>query len=378
MPFSAATSQDGMTAPLIDGGRGSAADFAKLGTKARGAFVLIEQDELKDVDGLFAEYNLTAEIEPRAFDAGVAGLVYIGSRASAILYRHNVSVGAKNTRPMMVIERDGGLRALRLLHDGTPLTLTARLNLDVGGPYESYNVIGEIPGAAKPDEIVIVGAHLDAWDLGDGALDNGANVAMLIDVARQFKRLGIRPQRTIRFALWNGEEQGMEGSFGYARSHDGELDHHVMAASFDIGCGRINGFFTGGRPALVPLVEKAIKPVEGFGPFTQTDVPIVGTDNFDFMLQGVANIVANQEAATYGPNYHARSDTYDKCDTRIVRQNAVVAAALAYGFATMPEALPRQSAVEIANLVKTTDLVAQMKSLGVLDGWEKGTRGRHK
>jgi Zn-dependent M28 family amino/carboxypeptidase len=201
---------------------------------------------------------------------------------------------------------------------------------------------------------------------------------MLIDVARQFKRLGIRPQRTIRFALWNGEEQGMEGSFGYARSHDGELDHHVMAASSDIGCGRINGFFTGGRPALVPLVERAIKPVEGLGPFTQTDVPIVGTDNFDFMLQGVANIVANQEAATYGPNYHARSDTYDKCDTRIVRQNAVVAAALAYGFATMPEALPRQSAVEIANLVKTTDLVAQMKSLGVLDGWEKGTRGRHK
>lgn len=378
MPFSAATSADGKTAPLVDGGRGSADDFAKLGAKARNAFVLIEQDELKDVDGLFAEYNLTAEIEPRAFDAGVAGLVYIGSRASAILYRHNVSVGAKNTRPMMVIERDGGLRALRLLHDGTPLTLTAKLNLDTGGPYESYNVIGEIPGTTKPGEIVIVGAHLDSWDLGDGALDNGANVAMLIDIARQFNRLGIRPERTIRFALWNGEEQGLEGSFGYARSHENELDHHVMAASFDIGCGRINGFFTGGRPALVPLVEKAIKPLEGFGPFTQIDLPIVGTDNFDFMLNGIANIVGNQEAATYGPNYHARSDTYDKCDTRVLRQNAVVVAALAYGFATMPDALPRQSAAEIANLVKTTDLEKQMRSLGVWDGWANKTRGRHK
>ena len=265
-----------------------------------------------------------------------------------------------------------------LLRDGTPLTFTAKLNLDVAGPYESYNVIGEIPGTSKANEIVLIGAHLDSWDLGDGALDNGANVVMLIDVARQFKRLGIKPARTIRFALWNGEEQGMEGSFGYARSHANELDRHVMVTSFDIGCGRVNGFFTGGRPALIPLVEKAIKPVEGLGPFKESDVPIVGTDNFDFMLHGIANIVADQEPASYGPNYHARSDTYDKCDTRVLRQNSVVAAALAYGFATMPEALPRQSRADIDALMKNTDLPDQMKAMGVWDGWANGTRGRQK
>ena len=378
MPFSTGTSRDGVTAPLVDGGRGSVEDFARLGAKARGAFVLVDQDELQDVNGLFAEYALTAQIEPRAFDAGVAGVVYVGSRASSILYRHNVSTGAKNTRPMMVVERDGGLRAMRLLRDGTPLTMTAKLNLDTGGAYESYNVIGEIPGTTKANEIVLIGAHLDSWDLGDGALDNGANVVMLIDVARQMQRLGIRPARTIRFAMWNGEEQGMEGSFGYARSHASELDHHVMVTSFDIGCGRVNGFFTGARPALVPLVAKAIKPVEGLGPFKESDVPIVGTDNFDFMLHGIANIVADQEAATYGPNYHARSDTYDKCDMRVVRQNGIVAAALVYGFANMAEALPRQSRVEIEALMKNTDLADQMKSLGVWDGWASGTRGRQK
>ncbi|MEO7366752.1 MAG: M20/M25/M40 family metallo-hydrolase [Gemmatimonadaceae bacterium] len=378
MPFSVATPIAGVSAPLVDGGRGSVADFAKLGTKARGAFVLIEQDELKDIDGLFAEYALTAQIEPRAFDAGVAGVVYIGSRANSLLYRHNVSIGTKNTRPMVVMERDGGLRALRLLRDGTPLSLTEKLDLDTGGPYESYNVIGEIPGTTKADEIVLIGAHLDSWDLGDGALDNGANVAMLIDVARQFQRLGIRPARTIRFALWNGEEQGMEGSFGYARSHESELDRHVMVTAFDIGCGRVDGFFTGGRPALIPLVDKAMKPVEGLGPFTTSDVPIVGTDNFDFMLHGIANIVANQESATYGPNYHARSDTYEKCDTRVLRQNAIVSAALVYGFAMMPEALPRQSRAEIDALMKATDLPDQMKSMGVWDGWAAGTRGRKK
>jgi carboxypeptidase Q len=376
MPFSAATPAVGTTAALMDGGRGTAQDFARLGASARGAFVLVEQDELKDIDGLFREYAETAVIEPRAFAAGVAGIVYVGSRPNSLLYRHNVSNGDKNTRPMMVVERDGGLRALRLLRDGTRLTLTARLDLDTGGPYESHNVVAEIRGATRPDEIVQIGAHLDSWDLGDGSLDNGANSAMIIDLARQFRRMGARPARTIRFVLWNGEEQGMEGSYGYTRLHAAEMDRHVLAVSFDIGCGRVQGFFTGGRPELLPLVERALVPVSGLGPFKQTDAPLVGTDNFDFMLHGVPNLVADQEPATYGPNYHARSDTFEKCDIRVLRQNGAVAAALAWGFATMPEALPRQTRAEIEAMMKKSDLEQQMKSMNVWDGWAKGSRGR--
>ena len=149
---------------------------------------------------------------------------------------------------MLVIERDAGLRAVRLLRAGHRLTLTAILDLDTGGPYETWNVVAEIPGTTKADEIVVIGAHLDSWDLGDGVLDNGANAVMLIDIARQFARLGIRPTRTIRFVMWNGEEEGMEGSFGYVRSHARELDKHVMSASLDIGCGRVQGF----SPVRVP------------------------------------------------------------------------------------------------------------------------------
>jgi carboxypeptidase Q len=376
MPFSAATPAGGVTAALVDGGRGSEHDFAMLGTKASGAFVLVEQDELKDIDGLFKEYADAAEIESRAFAAGVAGVAYVGSRPNSLLYRHNVSVGVKNTRPMLVIERDAGLRAARLLRAGHGLTLTAVLDLDTGGPYETWNVVAEIPGTTKADEIVVIGAHLDSWDLGDGALDNGANAVMLIDIARQFARLGIRPTRTVRFVMWNGEEQGMEGSFGYVRSHAGELDKHVMSASLDIGCGRVQGFFTGARPGLVPLVERSIAPVAGLGPFKITDAPLVGTDNFDFMLQGIANVVFDQESASYGPNYHARSDTYDKCDVRVLRQNEIVAAAFVFGFATMPDALPRQSRTEIEAIMKRTDLEQQMRSMGMWDGWAVGTRGR--
>jgi Zn-dependent M28 family amino/carboxypeptidase len=176
--------------------------------------------------------------------------------------------------------------------------------------------------------------------------------------------------------MWNGEEQGMEGSFGYVRSHARELDKHVMSASLDIGCGRVQGFFTGARPELVSLIERSMAPVAGLGPFKITDAPLVGTDNFDFMLQGIANVVFDQESASYGPNYHARSDTYDKCDVRVLRQNAIVAAAFVFGFATMPDALPRQSRPEIDAIMKRTDLEQQMRSMGMWDGWEAGTRGR--
>jgi hypothetical protein len=376
LPFSTATPRAGLTAPLVDAGRGREEDFRALGGKARGAFVLIETDELRDLDGLFKEYSEAGPIESRAIAAGAGGVVYMSSRPANILARHNASLGLRNRHPMMMMERDGAARALRLIRHGIPLTLTATLDIQRGPAYESHNVIGEIRGGSRPNEIVVIGAHLDSWDLGTGALDNGANVAMVIDLARQIRRLGLRPARTIRFALWNGEEQNLNGSYGYTLSHATELDRHVMASSYDIGTGRITGFFTGGRPELVPILERALLAVEGLGPFTQVNVPIVGTDNYDFMMQGVPNLVANQESANYGPNYHARSDEYDKVDLRQLRLNAAIAAAVTYGFAIDDVALARQTAGQVDSLVRNTDLADQMKAFNVYDAWVAGRRGR--
>ncbi len=375
-PFSTGTPEGGLSAPLVDGGRGGDDDFARLGEAAAGAFVLIETDELTDLAGLFAEYRANAEIEPRAFAADVAGVVYMGSRSRDVLHRHNAALGPANATPILVMERDGARRALRLLRGGADLTMSAQVEVRAGGAYESYNPIGEIAGSDLADEIVVVGAHLDSWGLGTGALDNGCNVAMLIDVARQMKKLGIVPRRTVRFALWNGEEQGLNGSRGYVESHSGELDRHVMAASFDIGSGRINGFFTGGRPELLAAVERALRPVAGLGPFHNVDVPIVGTDNYDFMMHGVGNLVASQESANYGPNYHARSDTFDKVDLKQLRLNAAIAAAVILGFADMEVDWGRQTRAEIQHLVDTTQLGTDMKAFGYWDEWVAGTRGR--
>ena len=379
-PFSTGTAEDGLTARLVDGGKGTADDFARLDAAARGAWVLIETPVLDDeigLAGLFAEYNDAVGIEAGAVSAGAVGIIFMSSRPKNLLFRHFASRVTENKHPILVMEREGAERALRLLRAGRDLRLKATIEVDRGYAYRSRNVIGEIRGSSNPEEIVIFGAHLDSFDLGTGALDNGANVAMLIDIARQIERLDLQPRRTIRFALWNGEEQGLVGSWRYTERHEAELDRHVVAASIDIGTGAITGFFTNGRAELASQVDEYLRPVAGLGPFQQLNVPVVGTDNFDFMIEGVPNLIANQADANYASNYHAESDTFDKVDQPQLKQNAAIAAALIWAFANDDERLPRQSHAEIAQLIDTTDLEQQMRNFAVWQGWESGERGRH-
>jgi hypothetical protein len=376
MPYSSGTPAVGLTAPLLDGGRGSAEDFERLRSSASGAFILVQTDELEDIPGLFREYLEGAAIEKRAFAAAVAGVVYMGSRPRDVLYRQNVSTGKDNRHPMLVMERGSAQRALRLLRSGKSLRLRAEIDIETGEPYESHNVIAEIRGRSEPDEYVVIGAHLDSWGLGTGALDNGCNVTLVIDLARQMKRLGLVPRRTIRFALFNGEEQGLFGSWGYTKTHAAELDRHVMASSYDIGSGRITGFFTNGRPELQRFLRRALKPVRAYGPFENLDDPIVGTDNYDFLLEGVANLVANQESANYGPNYHAGTDTFDKVDLDQIRVNAAIAAAVTWAFAERDVDWERHNRADIQALVDSTDLGNQMRAFGLWESWANGSRGR--
>ena len=375
MPFSISTPASGISAPLADAGRGAEADFSRLGARAAGAFLLVEQDELADVDGLFREYNESAAIEQRARAAGAAGVAYVSSRASGLLYRHNVAVGAGNTRPMVVVEREAALRSQRLLRAGAALSLTVLIDADASTNASADNVIAEIRGITHPEEVVLFGAHLDSWDLGGGALDNGANVALLIDVARQLTRLHLAPARTIRLVLWNGEELGMRGSYGYVQAHAAELDRHVVAGAVDIGCGRITGFFTNGRPDLVPIVDRLLAPLAGLGPFSQVDVPVVGTDNFDFMLEGVPNLIANQAPARYGPSYHAANDQMEQCDTSTLRLNTAIVGGLVWDFANDAVNPGRQTPAQVQALMDRTDLAEQMKTFGLWEEWASGKRG---
>jgi hypothetical protein len=375
-PFSKGA--DRLTAPLLDAGMGTAADFQRVGEAARGAWLLVETALLDDtigLRGLFDEFGAAETTEALAFGAGAAGIVFMSSRPKNLLYRMP-SLSARGRVPQLLMEREHAQRALRLLREGKLLTLAASIMVDSGYKLQSANVIGEIRGTAQPAEIVLFGAHLDSHDLGTGALDNGSNVVMLIDIARQIKRLGLQPRRTIRFALWNGEEQGIIGSWRYTQQHLDELDQHVVAASFDIGTGRILGFFTGGMDALGPMVDGYLAPVAGMGPFQQVNLPLVGTDNFDFMMHGVPNLIAVQADANYASNYHAASDTFDKVDQQQLKLNSAITAAVIWGFANSTERLPRHSRKQIEQLVETSDLERQMRQMGMWESWVAGERGR--
>ena len=379
--YSKSTPKGGLKLPLIDVGYGTEEDFARLGNAVKGKMVIVETELCLDVDGLFEEYSNAAKVDARAAKAGAVGILNMASRPKKLLYRFIASDGADHGLVNLVVAREDAKRCQRILRNGGELEVAVELDVVTEKESASYNVIAEIPGTEKPEEVVLIGAHLDSWGLGTGANDNGCNVAMMIDIARQMQQLGIRPKRTIRFALWNGEEQGYFGSLGYTQSHQQELDQHIMKMSVDIGSGAINGFFTNGRPAMQKITKELMKPVSGLGAKTAIDVPIIGTDNFDFMLEGVGNLVASHEPFNYGVNYHASSDTYDKVDLEALKVNAAIVAAVTLGFANLPAEKvnwKRQSHAEVAALVEAFNLEFSMRMFGVWKAWEQGERGRKK
>jgi len=368
-----------LEAPLVNAGDGSAEAFERLGERARGAIALVLSPEMKTEADLFAEYERDGTLLAAAQRAGVAALLLQSTHARLLLYRHPLSMGADIIPvPAAIVAREHAARLARLAEHGE---VRVRLNLPsrVDGPVEARNVVAEIRGREKPQEIVLFGAHLDSWDLGTGAEDDGVNAVMLIDIARAFHALNLRPRRTLRFVLFTGEEQGMLGSAAYVIRHAAEMGRHVAMVAFDTGSGRLQGFYLNGREDLRKPLDAALAPVAGLNVSDHTVEAIDGTDNFDFLLSGVPNLVGRQEWAPYLPNYHAESDVYDVVNGHQARLNAGIAAALAWELADRPEALgPRQTRAEVEKLLHDNKLDEQMKGLGQWQDWVDGKRGASK
>ncbi|HVQ54950.1 MAG TPA: M28 family peptidase [Thermoanaerobaculia bacterium] len=369
-----------VTAAIVDVGDGRRADFERLGAMAKGAIALVHSKPMLSFDDVFAEYQLGPETMQAAVDHGLAAILFTSTRPRDLLYRHTMSWGPISPIPMAQLAREDGLRLARLFQAGAAPRVTLDIRNKVGGPGQARNVVAEIRGSEKPDEIVLLGAHLDAWDLGTGALDNGVNCALVVEVARAIAA-GPKPKRTIRFVLFTGEEVGLLGSFGYVRAHRAELDRHVAVLIHDIGDGKTVGYFTNGRPELDARVKAALAPVASWGADGADEEAILGTDNFDFLLEGVPNLVANQETGRYLADYHASSDTFDKVDLELARRNAAIAAVAVMAIANAPERLgPRQTRDEVAKILADPrwTLGQQMKTYGIWPDWETTARGRAK
>lgn len=367
-----------VTAPLVDAGDGRKADFEKLGGRGKGAIALVRSKPMRSFDDLFGEYLAGPEMMQSAVASGAAAILFISTRPRDLFYRHTITWGPIAPIPMAQVAREDGLRLARLVDAGRNLTVALAIRNKVGGPWKPQNVVAEIRGSERPEEIVLLGAHLDAWDLGTGALDNGVNCALVVEGARAIAA-GQRPRRTVRFVLFTSEETGLLGSRGYVAAHRGELERHVAVVIHDIGDGRTAGYFNDGRPELTPALKRILAPVAAWKADGSNDEAILGTDNFDFLLEGVPNLVADQETEKYLADYHAESDTFDKVDLREARMNAAIAAVAVSGLANAPERLgTRQSRAEIAKLLEKSGLDKQMKTYGLWEDWEKGQRGRSK
>ena len=365
--------------PVVDIGEGTEADFAKAGD-VTGKILLVHSAVLKSWGDLFAEYSNSSAVVDRALKAKPKAIAFMATREHDILYRHiNSLTGEIDRLPMVIVAREDGERIARLLAAGNLVWADLSIPNQIGGPIKTSNVIAEIRGGEKPEEFVILGAHLDSWELGTGALDNGCNAALVIDALRAIKSAGVTPRRTLRFILFSGEEEGLLGSRAYAFNHRSELDRAAGVVVYDAGTGRTTGFGISGRRDVYPIAKNLITPL---AQFDVKDLKLDmewGTDHFDFMLEGVPTFVAEQDEANYLENYHAVSDTYDKVNFPQLKKHVAEAAVLAFELANLPEKIgPRLTRDQIEQTIRDTNSIEMFKAFGVWDDWQTGKRGRQK
>jgi len=363
--------------PVIDIGAATADDFAKAG-KFSGAILLVHSEEMKTWEDLFAEYLKAPGIIDQAVRGKALAIAFQSTRPHDLLYRHtNTGDGRLDRLPMVLLAREDAARMARLIASGQKLFVDLAIPNHIGGPIQATNVIAELRGSEKPDEFVVLGAHLDSWELGTGALDNGCNAALVVDALRAIKATGQRPRRSTRFILFSGEEEGMLGSHAYVLAHRNELDRAAGVVIFDSGTGKVTGFSLGGRKDVVPAATKLVVPLAQFDATRLTTDAEWGTDHFDFMLEGVPTFVADQQEANYLINYHASSDTFDKVDMPQLKKHVAEAAAVVFGLADDTERIgPRFTHAQIEQTMHETHLDELMKTFGMWEAWQQRKLGR--
>jgi len=235
----------------------------------------------------------------------------------------------------------------RLRKNDQPMTV----ELEIGGgefsagPVEVYNTVAEIPGSEKRDEVVILGAHLDSWDLGTGATDNGTGTSVLLEAARVLRQLDLKPRRTLRFVLFSGEEQGLNGSRAYVEAHKEEMAKVSAVLVHDSGTGRVETIALQGNSQVYDIVSRLVRPLRQMLNMEELSLrTISGSDHTSFNRVGVPGFFCQQERATYNQTHHSQADTFDKVIREDLLNGAQVLAVFAYNVAQLDDLLPRKPA----------------------------------
>jgi hypothetical protein len=255
--------------------------------------------------------------------------------------------------PQVVLTMDHYNRIARILAKKIPVTI----EMDMRNKFHdddpmSFNVVAEIPGTDKRNEVVMLGAHLDSWHAGTGATDNAAGCAVVMEAARILKASGLKLRRTVRVALWSGEEQGIYGSRAYVKSHFADPqdmkpkpEHARFNAYFNLdnGTGAIRGIFAQSNDAVVPIFEDWIRPLHSLGVTTVSPRNTGGTDHLPFDRVGLPGFQFIQDPVDYqSRTHHTNLDTYERLVANDMMKNAVVMATFAYHAANRADRLPRK------------------------------------
>ncbi len=210
-------------------------------------------------------------------------------------------------------------------------------NTFTNGPVQAANVVGEIRGRENPEQVLVVGAHLDSWDLSEGSTDNGTGSASVLGSAEAIVRSGMRPRRTIRFVLFTGEEQGLDGSFAYTKQHQSEMANHLGNLVLDNGQGPVKEFQLGGRDDLIASFRPFAESLSSIRNVSVSDKVESGTDTLPFSMVGLPGINMDQDSPDYKYTHHSAADALEAVSPDVLAQNATLMALAAYWIADRPE-----------------------------------------
>ena len=277
-------------------------------------------------------------------DEGAAVVLRDSSKPHALLNMTDVSLEryAPGEIPTAFITGEGYRMIFRLLKHG-PVQLEIEMTNTMGDkPVEVYNTVADLRGSEKPDEFVIIGAHLDSWDLGTGSTDNGTGSMAVMEAARALAKLHLKPKRTVRFVLFSGEEQGLYGSQEYVKAHQNELERISGVLVHDTGTGRVLTLGLQDNYQDRELVDQVLSPLRDLKLLEPSMARSYGTDHLSFDEVGVPGFFCIQDFAEYRLTHHSQSDTFDKVWKDELNQGAEVLAAWAYNTAQLPVMLPRR------------------------------------
>jgi carboxypeptidase Q len=261
--------------------------------------------------------------------------------------------------PTVVMRNEDYGRITRILADGTQVELQFTIvNMLHPEGKTAYNTISEIPGTDKQDEVVILGGHLDSWHSATGATDNAIGCAVMMEAARILKAIGVRPRRTIRVALWSGEEQGLRGSQAYIKEHFGSFESQkpeysklVAYLNIDSGTGRARGASVFGPPETAGIIRELLKPFEDLGvlgAIASSSRATGGSDHTSFNNAGLPGIGFGQDPIEYTSHtWHTNLDTYERVIELDAKQSAITIASVVYHLAMRDDGLPRFATAEM-------------------------------